>query len=416
MSLHNHLGSDAYGYIDRQLCREPLYPLFLAFFKIFGSWQLVMARISQTIITFLSLLYAAAWLQKKIQLKKFLVFLVLLFMATLISLHCKTLTKIFSEGLAFPLFVVLFLKYVEAFEQFSIKNVLLISIGTMLLILTRMQFLYLYAFLCILLIWHLRHNQPIGNIFRAMGIIILTISTGLVFSAFYYKHIAIFPSDYKSQRTGAEWEFTGWRFTVQPLFLAEKDKSLFKIPTEEKLYSGIYSYLYDRGLTRAAMPQQISDNKLDSEFYYMAVLGKIQDNIRAAIKQLQPGSGMSGDQVDHFMKKMTLTIFLHHAKDNMSFYFLRLGYYFANPFVLFSCCILLFAVLYRFITDGQWKPSITHLFVMIGLSFVITNAGLLSVVEVTSPRYFYYQYFLYFCFAAILANKVMGDSPLPVIN
>lgn len=411
MSLNTNLGSDADGYIHHTLAWPPLYPLFLMVFKLFGAWQFVAARIAQTFLTFLALLYAARWIQNRLAIKNGLVFLVVLFMASLISLHSNTLSIITAEGISFPLFIITFFKFVEAFECLTIKNVLFVSIGSTLLLLTRSQFYSMYAMLLALIIWHLRHHLSMKILLSSLGIMIVISLVGLGFRAFYYKEIAYIPPHYQATTTGAGWEYSGWRFTVQPFFLApESDQSLFKSSAEQKMFVGIHRFLAKRHFTSATVPTPITQNLLQTELYYMSILGNLQQNIRFAIEKIQPHSTLSGSQTDHFLKKLTLELYYHHMKESAAFYIVRLGYYLANPFVAFAFCITILCFIYRFIVDARWKPSITHLFMIVSFLFVLLNAGLISIVEVWAPRYFYYPYFLYFCFAALLANYML---PIP---
>src|SRR3990167_4297234 len=95
ISSSSNLGADSTGYIRNQLCRPPLYPLFIWAFHIFGSQQLIVVRWAQTILTLASLLYAGRWIQINLEMPRFLSFLILLPIILLISLHTHTLELIF---------------------------------------------------------------------------------------------------------------------------------------------------------------------------------------------------------------------------------------------------------------------------------------------------------------------------------
>lgn len=415
MSLNTNLGADADGYISRQLCREPLYPLFLMIFNVFGSWKLVIVRITQSILIFMTFLYSAYWLREKLQIKQGLIFLVLFFMSALVSLHSGVLAQIWSEGIALPIFILTFLQYVEALAFFSIRNIAFVSIGAVLLVLTRQQFFYVYILLFLLLFWHYWRKQPIKKIFYSAGIMLAVIFVGLVLSTIYFKLIT--PMDYqhdlKKQATAAQWQFKGWRITVQPLFLSTRDDAaLFKTRAEKRVFLDIHHYLSNRRLTRSSMPKPIDNNMLEAELYYMSILGELQQHIRIAIATLPPPFTMDASHMDFFMKKMSTILFMHHIKENVAFYFVRVGYYLANPFVTLAFLIILVAGVYRFFLDRNWQPSLTCLFFIAGFLFILTNAELIGLVEVFAPRYFFYSYFLYFCFSAVVANIIFSKDAM----
>ena len=105
--------NDSEQYITMHIHREPLYPLFLAFFRVIlgESAGLVAAAVVQNILTAFSIFFLIEYLQKKFSLNLFgeLVLLVLELMPHFITryvsaLHIFMENSIMSEALCIPLF------------------------------------------------------------------------------------------------------------------------------------------------------------------------------------------------------------------------------------------------------------------------------------------------------------------------
>lgn len=406
MSKNGFLGPDAGGYIAHGLSRPPLYPIFLILFKMFGSFQFLLARIVQTLLIFLSLLYATYWLQKKLHIKRIFAFLAI-FVIGILMVRCKTTVEIMSEGIAFPIFVVTFLKYVDCFINCSFKNIFMVSCGSILLILTRQQFYFMYILMFIPLIIH-RSEQTKTILFRFVITVLFLILVGMSFAKFYYTFLA--NTTLYNQTNGTQWQFSGWRILEQPIFLSsKKDVLLLHSSDERKIFLAIHDRLTQLKFTKNSMPSQISDNLLDSEFYYMTVLGKMQDSIRSAMSTSIPEK-YSGTQMDNAVRNIAFTLFLNHIRENLSFYLLRTCFYIANPYVMIALSILIMTIIFCLISRRFKFFSTKKIFLFTGLLIIFANGGLVGLVETWSPRYFYYSYFIYFCMAAIISDYFFNDG------
>src|SRR3989338_7574830 len=140
----NYQQYDAPGYINFSVIRPPIYPIFLWLFHWAGHYQFILVMWLHAIITFVALLYARSWLKKKLKIADFLIFVVFLFVILTICFHFQ-LIMIGSEGLTFPLFILIFFKLIECFKNFGLKKIAGLSALVSILILTRLQFYYLYG-------------------------------------------------------------------------------------------------------------------------------------------------------------------------------------------------------------------------------------------------------------------------------
>ena len=410
---NSDLGSDASNYIYFDPCRPPLYPLFIAIFHLFGEQYLIMARWAQTILNFVALLYAAQWMQRELKMPNFLNFLILFSMIALISLHTHTLVWIFSEGIAFPIFIVTFLLLVESCKTLDTKSFTWVVIGTSLLVLTRHQFYYLYPILILCVIWHLWRREFKKKILINGATIILSILITFTLGQIYYYWIG---KDRTPSSHAAAWQYSGWRVLVQPIYLANANaEKYFSNLVEKTLFIHLQQHLEKDQYTRnTAAPLRDNNNLLAAEYHYMSVLGKLQDSIRTAIKQNIP-QGISADQVDNLLFHISKTLFLQQLKENMAFYILRITHYSGGFWIFLSSLITLLAIIYRVLTDRQWNPSMQQVFIMVSIFFILANAAFVAIVEIETPRYFYYSIFLYFCLFGLLAKEFI-NHPLKQSN
>src|SRR3990167_6758293 len=346
MSSNSNLGPDSEGYINFSLSRPPLYPLFIWIFHLFGTQQYVMARGPQATLTFSALLYAGQWLYKNLEIPRLLIFFIMLFMVSLISLHCHTLTLIYSEGIAFPIFVVTFLFLVESFKALDKKNLIKVVIGISLLILTRDQFYYFYPIVLLVVILHAWRKEPITKILGSLFIITLSFLTTLFLAQEYYhwvgKHVL------RTSNAGTQWQYAGWRLLEQPMYLSDDNASkYFQNPVEKNLFEKILKRLEKSQLTRNSAASSFHINYfLTAEYHYMSVLGEIQDTIREAINENHP-PGMTGDQVNSLMFHMSKTLYSHAIAENLAFYMLRFTFYSGGMWIFLASLIALFAMSYR---------------------------------------------------------------------
>ncbi|MCM1251753.1 MAG: hypothetical protein NC321_02955 [Clostridium sp.] len=105
--------NDSEQYITMHIHREPLYPLFLAFFRMIGkeSGGLVLAAAAQNLLTAFSIFFLIEYLRKKFSLNRIeeIVLLILELMPHLVTRYVSALgifmeNSVMSEALCIPLF------------------------------------------------------------------------------------------------------------------------------------------------------------------------------------------------------------------------------------------------------------------------------------------------------------------------
>ncbi|OGT36803.1 MAG: hypothetical protein A3F12_00800 [Gammaproteobacteria bacterium RIFCSPHIGHO2_12_FULL_38_14] len=163
--LYSHAPNTDYdtpSYVNFYLSRPPIYPLFIWSFKWAGQYQFLLVVWAQSIITFLSLLYARFWLKKYLRIADFLIFIVLLFVLITICLHSQ-MWYVESEGLSFPLFIFTFFLLIRCFQKLALKNIFYLSLCVAALMLIRVQFYYFYGIFILLITWHARRKVSLDK-------------------------------------------------------------------------------------------------------------------------------------------------------------------------------------------------------------------------------------------------------------
>ena len=115
------------------------------------------------------------------------------------------------------------------------------------------------------------------------------------------------------------------------------------------------------------------------------------------------------------MNNMTLTIakklFLHNIELNISFYGFKIIAAFGGiPYFLFLCLLFFIAVL-SILQNRNKEITVGAMFVFLVLLISFFNAMIVAVAEPNCTRYYCYTQFLFYCFAAYIAELIyLKDS------
>ena len=140
--------NDSEQYIAMHIHREPLYPLFLAFFRMISKegGELVLTAIVQNVLTAFSIFFLIEYLQKKFSLNRIeeMVLLLLELMPHLVTRYVSVLgifveNSVMSEALCFPLFQFFILFTLRIIFEDDKKDMILSLLFAWLLSMTRGQ-------------------------------------------------------------------------------------------------------------------------------------------------------------------------------------------------------------------------------------------------------------------------------------
>lgn len=239
---------DSPSYLEMSFTREPFYPLFLAFFRLFNAENyLLYAVIVQSLLMAFSGWILADYLQKKLQIHKlYSIALYLLPIAT--SLLCRFAAKrasmytnsILSEGICtslYLLFIYCILSYVWDNSRLHVVIGWMISFF---MISTRKQMLMVLPILFLAIVYHNYNNKK----FR-QGLIVAVISCLLIFPAF-----KLFDCTYNYFVRGAfEGHSSSNRFVTTMVFYNAKisDAEYIKNEDARQLFLDIYKICDEKG-------------------------------------------------------------------------------------------------------------------------------------------------------------------------
>ena len=390
----NYLDYDAPSYINFDVIRPPIYPIFVWLFHWTGSYQFTLIIWAHAIITFCALLYARYWLKKYLKISDFLIFIVFLIVIFTILFHFQLLL-IGSEGLSFPFFIVTFFLFIECFKEFNLKKLSLLALSVGLIILTRLQFYYLYIMFAILCTWYFYKKVPIKSLCNGIVMLLLSIlATTLIDKTYHYFKHGVF--------SGAP--ATGKLLIVQPLFLAVSGDvvNYFTDPKEKQYVQDMLIQINQKQLNKDA--DLLTATKPSYyEFAYHSY-NRNYISIFETINQVLAHE-TSIDQ-NKIAQNITKTLVIHDSKKNLMFFLWKIVEFMGGIQLFIFFIFVAFALSVKVISDRKWQPSYSETFIAVIILITFLNAALVALVEAFLVGYFCYSQFMFYCLAAFFADRV----------
>lgn len=396
------LGSDARGYIHFWSWRPPIYPIFIWLFHGFGKYQFVATMWAQSTLVFITLLYSRYWLQKYLELPKLVTFLILFFTITVDFLNTHLLQWIYSEGLSFSLFLVVFLLLIENFKIYNVKKMILMVISGSLLILTRGQFNFLYLLFLLIPIWQFWNRKPVKQILFNLSIIIISIFLAVLLERGYHYYL-------HGQFRGSS--YVGRMLVVQPLYLSDASAAkYFENPLEKSIFLKIMNELEEKHLTRKSAPPSVLTKYPRTTLDYFNNNFNLIDDTFPIVYQpgvYPPDIPVFDYQTDAQFFNIAKTLILHAPIENLNLYIWKVTSNFASPWIFLAFLITFIVIIIR-VMDRCYQPNMKQMFIIGSLLFILANASFVAIFQCYSQRYFIYTYFLYFCLSGLLANEFLA--------
>lgn len=382
-------GYDTPSYVSFSLVRPPLYPLFISLFKWAGQYQFQCVMWVQSTLTLFSLLYARNKLVNELDISDTLFFYVTLFTLITICFHFQ-FWYIQSEGLSFPFFIFAFFSCFTAFKQYSIHNITIFSGWVAILLLTRVQFYYLYGIFILLILWYMKNHRTKKTILIAIAVMMVSIiATSLIDRTYHLlvnKHFSGEP-------------VSGTQVAIQPLYLAEKNAShYFKNKMDASLVQKIENAINQQGLKNDA--RLLQTFKVQHYEYAYQEYNRNYIAIQGIINHIL--STVSVTQANTITNHITMVLVKHELQKNVFFYIWKVIIAFGGVpnflfFLIFFPAILY--VVYK-------KRTNQSLFVSLCIVFMFANALLVCAAETNAPPYFCYTQFLLYTLAALFADRI----------
>ena len=381
------IGYDTQSYLNLNSTRPPLYPIFIWLFKWCGTYQLEAVTWVKTIIFAASLYYARNWLRNNLMLSDFLIFIVFCF-TTITTFRLVLL----AESLTVPLFVMAFLTAVDVMKEVQTKKLIWLSIWIGLLILARTQFYYLYLFFLWLIFWYLWNNIPKNNVIKAATIFSFSIFLTFIFNQTYH-HITHPQTDcYISAEN---------LLIMQPLYLADMTAiNYFKDPSQKEYITHILTQMKKQKLTSADIP--LNPPFPDDVYtFYGYNYNDISTINCSYLNQKYPNLS----ERNRLMMSAIKILYADDFKKNLHFFIWKYASFVGSIPLSFAFLILICAASSR-IMKRQNKYNTEQIFVIVSIVLILSNNACIALFEPGITRYFFYNYFIYYCLAALSADRL----------
>lgn len=403
LSTHSpNLEYDTPSYINFGPERPPLYPAFIWLFHWANSYQFYLVVWAQGILLFGSLLYARYWLRKNLQINDFPIFLICLIVTFTISFHYQ-LMFVQSEGLSFPFFIWTFFLLIECFYKFSLKKLSYLAILVSLLVLTRLQFYYLYVIFILLGFWYLWQRIPFKSLIMGMLILFgsMFLTTLIDHGYHYYKHGYF-----------ANAPYGGFLVLVQTLYLADNDAAKYFQNPNEKIY--IQKMIDKRNIQHLNKDAHLTTIALRPSYYeyayqsysrnYLALLRIIENTLKKTNIENSVGNNIKYD-ANSIAININKTLIFHELKKNLLFFLWKFVHCLGGVPLFLFFLILSLSLSMKIIYDKIREPGLSSIFITMISIITLLNAAIIAACNPDLPAYFCYSQFMLYCLAAFLANR-----------
>ena len=231
--------NDTKTYLSMDAFRDPVYPLFLKFCRLFGSnFGLKIAVVIQLLFGAFSIYSLLKYIKSKFNIQPFVVFilsLVLMFPYFHVPMFNSGSASIgnylMTEALAYPLFLIIIRYFIETiFDKNGKKAIIVISL-TALLMLVRGQFKFMYVVDFAMIAYLLYANR---NTKKALILCGLVIGCSVITNLFDRTYHLALHGKFVTTPFGGNQLFTPVLFFAKP-----GDENLFKDSTDKNIVRGM---------------------------------------------------------------------------------------------------------------------------------------------------------------------------------
>ncbi len=388
------VGGDTSEYMNLYTWRPPLYPLFFWSFNWIGQYQATVVMWVQSFACLFALLYARHWLHQRLGLSEVITFFIMIGIILQVFFHYHMLQMIYSEGIAFPLFVFSFLLLVDCIYQFELKKIILLICLVHLLVLTRLQFYLFYLLLGGLIIWHALKKVPASKLALIALLIVFSVVMGKLIEKKFHQLFPVTATSYGSPNL---------YFLIHTMYVSSmKDVQYLKNNEEKKYFSEVIQEMENKQLTKQSAPLMLGrPMALPMENTHYAAAH--YQMLRIAYPPLKK---LSYEKSEALIWNINKTLFKQHFKESLVFYFWRVISTIGDVSVFFIIFIAAIAAIYRIVTDQKWKPTYTQIFIAVACFTILLNIFAINIFEISEIRYLYYGFFLTYCLGGVLADKL----------
>ncbi len=309
-----------------------------------------------------------------------------------------------TECIAYPLFLIALRFLLKgAFDRDEKAAVSYFAIGA-LLILVRSQFLFIYAvsfLLVIYLVWYSRSKIKSG--LSLAGLFVISIIFVPLADRTY--HLV-------ANHSFSPTQFTGLQLIVPALYnMQPKDTLLFKDPIEKGVVDTVLNGYKNNELYNCKLNSGEASENTVFRFDHLYILLQFRTtrNYLANImvkRGMKPKDMAYWADIDKVTTDIALKLIKAHPKEYMTLYFdlLKSGMGYMPMLALFILVFLL-SIVALFVYGNNLS-----IFLFIGCLMMILNIGLVSVLEMSNPRYLFYTSYLLYAIGIMVITKYIEDG------
>ncbi|MCG2431941.1 hypothetical protein [Aequorivita xiaoshiensis] len=386
---------DTGSYWHLDVFRYPIYPLFLRGFEfIFGNnyWTAVVAF--QLLFVLGSIQVFFKNISNLLKLNFVLELLLLAILLFPIFPPLLTANNLASEGLSYPLYLLLISFAIDFLFREKTKRIYFFSAVFIALALTRGQFVIIVPIIVFLLL--LKHKK---NIFRKshlkylLLLILLPIITSTldaIYRKAVHKHFITTP-------------FTFTNALTLPLYISEKkDSLLFENPAHTAIFLKTYKRIDSLGLLSSKVEGDYSQKYQVFHDNFPYICNQSFHNIGREYYKDENDPFKSAIDTEIAAKQMFPVLLKAHFKDYISLYFTSVMHGFYSVFIfIFFVIICIYSGL-----KCLKKFNLENGLLFFGSLLILSNALIVAVAVHTIMRYIFYNFAMAFIIIVLLSKKI----------
>ncbi|MFC7358327.1 hypothetical protein ACFQO1_11560 [Jejudonia soesokkakensis] len=395
MSRNVVLFTDSPGYIDQDIIRSPIYPLFLNFTEGLSSTNFnTVTAFFQVILGLLAIHVFMNVIRKVVQLHWFCYLLLTIIVVSPYVYNHTIANRFLSEALAYPLYLVVVSRFLLLIAFYKKKYLWQGILFLFILLLTRTQFLFLVPIASIVCFYLGFSEKKIKKwILPISLLILLPFITQLADKTYHKLQHGVFIST----------PWTGIHLVAPAMFVAdEEDRSLFTSEREKLFFSTLYASLAEKELNINHLSKE---NALESSAYYRENFTKIANRtIYEEGKMIVAANEPELKRfiaVENITKEMALPLITDNFKKWCKVYIQNyiLGFGTARTTLLYVL-ILGFSLVMVYKRSNSISKILT--FVM---TLLLANVAIVAIGMYTIKRFTFYNDWVIFLVVFILLQQ-----------
>jgi hypothetical protein len=388
------LTPDSASYINDVSIVSPLYPAVLRLYRLFfGAGSYFFLIVLQLLGGLLVCALVARRLRRvwELHVSADAVFALILALPYLMATRFGN--GIMSEAIAYPLFLLLIADLLSGLKQVRFAPWVRVLLWTMLLMLTRRQFFFLYPALTLALVYLLTRPG-----WRKRGTWLLALFVGSIVMT----QLLEYSIQYARDRHFASIPLTGFQLVTGALFVSQpEDGALMPDPVQREVFERCHELLDERGLlldVSQAAPQALDLS--ETEFFRAAYVGIGWQTLKPVMTELGVSDWYRRDEMASSMYRILVRA---HFKSYLRLYRLRFVEAVGGMLQLVFLIVLAALAAGASIKGRELLSSSLFLLVILHLG----NLALITMAEPVLARYSAYTTSLLFCGLLALAWRAL---------